>query len=354
VVFGVETGIRVSIDPNGNMTGDGTKTYQWDAENRLVAVLQGATTLASFVYDGSGKRASKTAGGVTHTYVYDQRNFIEERISSGQTLNYVQGPGIDRPLAQRDQAAVVSYYLADHLGSITQATNSGGAVTFTREYDPWGNLLQGSATAGFAFTAREWDPEITLYYYRARYYNPVLGRFLSEDRGAGNGRSPFSYVSNNPLSRVDPSGLVDLNLFSKDADYTFWKAADLYLSPEGIVTVAGHGNYTGMVDEHGWVPGTPYENSVSLASRWLTPEKLADRIKPLSKGKCCVYLLSCDVGSGDFAQRVADLLGMDVWAPTTKILFDPDWYMVASPDWPVGKTWGVQAPGHLQLFPHKK
>ena len=55
----------VSIDANGNLTGDGTNTYDWDAENRLVAVLQGATTLASFVYDGRGRRASKTAGSVT-------------------------------------------------------------------------------------------------------------------------------------------------------------------------------------------------------------------------------------------------------------------------------------------------
>jgi len=153
------------------MTGDGIKTYQWDAENRLVAVLQGATTLASFTYDGNGERQSKTAGGVTHTYVYDGLNVIEERIGGTQTLDYVH-VGLDRPLAQRDQSAVASYYLADHLGSIVQTTNSSAAVTLTREYDPWGSLLQGSGAAGYAFTGREWDPEITLYYYRARYYDP--------------------------------------------------------------------------------------------------------------------------------------------------------------------------------------
>jgi hypothetical protein len=128
---------RVSIDPNGNMTGDGTKTYQWDAKNRLVAVLQGATTLASVVYGGTGKRKQKTVGGVTHTYIYAQKNVIEERIGA-QTLDYVHGPGIDRPLAQWDQANVVSYYLADHLGSVAQITNGSAAVTLTREYDAWG------------------------------------------------------------------------------------------------------------------------------------------------------------------------------------------------------------------------
>ncbi len=170
-----------TYDPNGNLTGDGTKIYQWDAENRLVAVLQGATTLASFVYDGNGKRQQKIAGGLTHIYIYDEANVIEERIGTTQTLDYVQGAGIDQTLAQRDQAGVVSYYLTDHLGSIAQVTNSSGAVTLTREYDLWGNLLLGSATSGYAYTGREWDAEAGIYYYRARYYDPKIGRFISED-----------------------------------------------------------------------------------------------------------------------------------------------------------------------------
>jgi YD repeat-containing protein len=150
--------LQVSIDPNGNLTSDGTKTYQWDAENRLVAVLQGATTLASFAYDGKGKRATKTAGGVTHAYVYDGPNIVEERIGPAQVIDYVQG-SVDKPLGQRDQAGGVLFYLADYLGSIGQTTSGGGFVTLTREYDPWGNLDQG-AVSGFAFTGRElkWTP----------------------------------------------------------------------------------------------------------------------------------------------------------------------------------------------------
>jgi RHS repeat-associated protein len=196
-----------AYDPNGNLTSDGTRTYQWDAENRLVAVLQGATTLASFTYDGKGRRTQKAVVGATHTYVYDDLNIVEERASSGQTLDYVQA-GLDRPLAQRDQSSVVTYFVADHLGSIAQATNSIGTVALTREYDPWGNLLQGSTTGGYAFTGREWDPEIGLYYYRARYYNSLVGRFLAEDTG----RSEFhrgnlySYVANRSIVGVDPTG----------------------------------------------------------------------------------------------------------------------------------------------------
>ena len=201
-------GTTYSYDANGNLTGDGTRTFEWDAENRLTAVKQGATVLASFAYDGRGRRAQKVAGGVTHTYIYDAEDILEERLSSGQTIRFVHGPGIDQPLAQRDGAGAVSYYLADHLGSVIQVTNGSGVTTLAREYDPWGNLLQGSATSGYAFSGREWDAEVGLNYYRARYYDTKLGRFLSEDPiGLAGGINFYSYVTNRPTVLNDPLGL---------------------------------------------------------------------------------------------------------------------------------------------------
>jgi len=187
------------------------RTYEWDAENRLVAVKQGANTLASFAYDGGGRRATKTAGGVTTTYVYGGANFLEERPSSGSTQRHVYGPGIDQALAQI-VGGVASYNVADHLGSLVRTTDIAGSPTLTREYDPWGNLLQASTTSGFAFTGREWDAETGLYYYRARYYDPTLGRFTSEDRhrpGDGVARL-YTYVDNNPILKLDPLGLFSM------------------------------------------------------------------------------------------------------------------------------------------------
>jgi RHS repeat-associated protein len=180
---------------------------EWDAENRLITVKQGGNPLATFTYDGNGRRSTKSAGGATTTYVYDGPQFLEERPTAGSTKRYVYGPGIDRPLAQ-NVGGVISYFIADHLGSVARTTDATGAPSLTREYDPWGNLLQGSTTGGYAFTGREWDAETTLYYYRARYYGPALGRFLGQDpHNHRDGLSFYTYVANNPIGVVDPSGL---------------------------------------------------------------------------------------------------------------------------------------------------
>ena len=74
--------------------------------------------------------------------------------------------------------------------------------------DPWGNPLAGGSSGGWAFTGREWDPEIGLYYYRARYYDPKAGRFVSPDPiGLRSGINLYRYVHNRPVRFIDPMGL---------------------------------------------------------------------------------------------------------------------------------------------------
>jgi RHS repeat-associated protein len=194
-----------TYDANGNLTGQGTKTYEWDAENRLARVLDGGTELARFAYDGYGRRAQKTTA-TTRSYVYDGVDIVEERVGA-TTTRTVHGPGIDQPLASIDGTGTVSYYLANHLGSIVQQTDGSASVTLTRQYDPFGVPLQGAGTSGYAFTGREWDAETSLYYYRARYYAAETSRFLSEDAaGLGHGPTLYAYVGNAPNGFRDPSG----------------------------------------------------------------------------------------------------------------------------------------------------
>jgi RHS repeat-associated protein len=101
------------------------------------------------------------------------------------------------------------FYHADGLGSITELTDASGAVTKSYTYSSFGKIESETNPTFFQpymFTAREFDLETGLYYYRARYYDAVTGRFLSEDP-LGKGPNLYSYALSNPPNRRDPYGL---------------------------------------------------------------------------------------------------------------------------------------------------
>jgi RHS repeat-associated protein len=199
-----------AIDPNGNLAskveGADTWTYEWNAEDELTRVLENSIEQARFSYDPVGRRVEKVAGGVTSSYTYDGQDMLRE-VRGGTALKYVQGSGIDEHLAVDDGGAL-SYFHADGLESIVKVTNAAGAVTLTRHYDAWGSHESVGNGPGYAYTGREWDPEIDLYYYRARYYDAVAGRFISEDpSGLDDDVDLYAYVGNDPTNYVDPTGL---------------------------------------------------------------------------------------------------------------------------------------------------
>jgi RHS repeat-associated protein len=157
-----------------------------------------------------GRRIYKSSNVGISVFAYDGDNLIEETNSSGAAVaRYSQGLDIDEPLAML-RSSTTSYYQADGLGSVTSLTNAAGAVASNYTYDSFGNLVttSGSLANNFRYTGREIDPETSLYNYRARYYDPASGRFLSEDPLRFRAWPDFySYVSNSPVSFIDPTGL---------------------------------------------------------------------------------------------------------------------------------------------------
>jgi RHS repeat-associated protein len=176
--------------------------------------LSAAYTRVSFKYDPFGRRIYKSSSSGTSIYAYDSSNVVEETNSSGTVVaRYSQGLNIDEPLVMLRSSAT-SYYHADGLGSVTSLSNGAGSLVQTYGYDAFGKQTTstGSLTNPFQYTARELDVETSLYFYRARYYDPQIGRFLGEDPlGLDEGPNLYAYVTNNPVTNIDPSGRLKID-----------------------------------------------------------------------------------------------------------------------------------------------
>jgi RHS repeat-associated protein len=220
-----------SYDKNGNTSSKTNKTtneytkYYWNAENqmtRLEKYTQAGDTIptstAKYIYDGLGRRVAKNVDNTVTKYLYDQEDILLELDETDTILaRYTHGPGIDEPLSL-DKDAQSYYYIADGLGSIVKLMDTAGTVVNNYTYDAFGNIVEKTEGVAnpYTYTAREYDAESGLYYYRFRYYDAKIGRFLSEDPiGFWAGVNFYVYVGNNPINWIDPFGFHSLK-YDKD------------------------------------------------------------------------------------------------------------------------------------------
>lgn len=214
-----------TFDLNGNLatTADAgvTTTYTWNARNQLTGISKTGFT-ASFTYDSFGRRTGRTVNGTVINYVYDGLNPVQEKNGGTVTANLLTGLGIDEFFTRTDGVGVRSL-LTDALSSTVSLGDSAGALQTQYTYEPFGFVSQTGAasTSSYKFTGRE-DDGSGLVYYRARYYQPRLQRFIAEDPiGLRGGINRYAYVANNPSQRIDPLGLSPEEC--KDDDYfRFW------------------------------------------------------------------------------------------------------------------------------------
>ena len=213
---GVRSGVArcqgIAYDANGNTLSDPSgKSYTWDFENRLTQVVNPGVGTTTFKYDPFGRRIQKSGPLGTTNYLYDGPSLVEQIDQSGNVFaRYTQSTSVDEPLAEL-RSSSTSYYDADGLASITSLTGSSGTIAASYTYDSFGQLTAstGSVANPFQYTARDFDAETGLRFYRARYYDPFSGRFLSEDPlKFTDGANFYSYVQNSPLTNTDPTGLA--------------------------------------------------------------------------------------------------------------------------------------------------
>ena len=210
-----------SYDTNGNLISrtdsSGTTQYSWDFESRLKQVSLPNGKFVTYKYDALGRRIQRAPNsGVSTNFIYDGQDVVRDLNSDGSTVDYLNGPGIDNKLRLTDSRLAATgplYFLQDHLGSTVALTNSLGVVSSQMNYDAFGNLTTGASLTRYTYTGREFDSDTGLYYYRARWYDPQVGRFISEDPiGLAGGINQFAYVGNNPQSAKDPTGLYEIDV----------------------------------------------------------------------------------------------------------------------------------------------
>jgi RHS repeat-associated protein len=205
-----------SYDANGNTTATGGKTFAYDSDNRLKSMNGGAVTI---VYDGDGSRVAKTVNGATTRYLVDDLNptgyaqVVEESVNGSVQRAYSYGLQRIDVIQLVNSTWTLSFYGHDGSGSVRQLTTAAGAVTDTYEYDAFGNLLNKTGTTpnNYLYRGEQYDPDLGLYYLRARYYNPLTGRFMSRDPEDGIPTDPmtlhkYAYADGDPVNATDPTG----------------------------------------------------------------------------------------------------------------------------------------------------
>ena len=202
------------------MTAEGGKTFSYDSQNHLVAMNGGAVQM---LYDGDGNRVAKSVSGVLTRYlVYDLNptgyvQVVDELTGGVVTRTYTYG------LQRISQNQVISstwtpsFYSYDGSGNVRALTNTAGATTDTYEYDAFGNsfTVSGTTPNEMMYRGEQYDLDLRLYYLRARYCNPLTGRFMSRDPNAGTPLIPamlhkYLYTGGDPVNHIDPRGRADL------------------------------------------------------------------------------------------------------------------------------------------------
>ena len=223
-----ENDIVYEYDLNGNtvrMTSPSKSAlYVYNAENRLVrATVQSGNNVSveEYKYDYAGNRIAKSSEGEYTKYLLDINGELtyvlaEMNFDDTEKCYYTRGD----ELISHERDGKKSYYVYDGHGSVRALADESGKVTDTYVYDAFGNLISsyGSTKNDFLFCGEQFDPVTGLYYLRARYMNPSVGRFITMDSYEGSIDDPVSlhkylYANANPVSNSDPSGYKNVMEF---------------------------------------------------------------------------------------------------------------------------------------------
>ncbi len=200
--------------------GGSTSGYQTNLNYVIITPVasgggSGPSTTTTFLYDGDGGRVKKTVddGSLITATTYIGKLYVCDGTAPPLSCAKMIFSGSQRIALKQVDTGSISYFHPDHLGSTSVLTDDNGVSEQDVAYYPYGATRSNTGTADVAYkyTGKEQDNSTGLYFYEARYYDPVLGRFISPDTIVPDPENPqalsrYSYVLNNPLQYIDPSG----------------------------------------------------------------------------------------------------------------------------------------------------
>ena len=262
----VEGGIQTSYqyDPQGNLIAEegryGTTRYTYDCFNRTASIQGAKGGYVQNRYDPEGLRYELLENGKLSRFIFSGGEVVTE-VDANNSLKaaIVRGHEI---LAQKDVRDNSYYYLNNAHGDVVGLADATGNMVNSYKYDAFGNTVEAveKVQNRFRYAGEQYDQVTGQYYLRARFYNPVVGRFTQEDTYRGDGLNLYSYVSNNPTNYNDPSGYcaAKSNLFERSMTREQYKAKKSYerlLKRHGMDSPTeraqgwqGKGNYPGVDD----------------------------------------------------------------------------------------------------------
>lgn len=206
---GSEILTRYTYDLSGNRisesNGTAATTYTYDEANQLTGVTKNGASIGAYTYDARGQRRSSGATA----YLYDDLTLLAKTDSAGTEYFYYDA---DEEIIQKVAGNNTYDYVTDVRGSVAALYDAGGIVASQITYDAYGNTTvadNAQTNAVLAYTGAVMDEATGLYYMNARYYDPAIGAFISQDSYRGSGEefwNLYAYANGDPVNYIDPSG----------------------------------------------------------------------------------------------------------------------------------------------------